>query len=58
MRVDFSEMLDRTEFVVLVEVLLRTEWKENFLREDVLDGCGKVGLFADAIGSKVGDGEL
>lgn len=38
---------------VLVEVVLRTEWKENFLggEDDVVDRVRKVGVLAGAIGS-------
>jgi hypothetical protein len=55
MRVDFSDRFDRAVLVVVVEVLLRTEWKENFLGGDDDDGvvsCEKVGL-AGVIGSYV-----
>jgi hypothetical protein len=38
MRVDFADMFDRAVLAVLVEMLLRTDWKENFLRDDVLVG--------------------
>jgi hypothetical protein len=62
MRVDFSDKFDRAVLVVFVEMLLRTEWKENFLGdeddEDVLVGCGRVGLLAGVIGSNVAYGEV
>lgn len=38
MRVDFADMFDRVVLTVLVEMLLRTDWKENVLRDDVLFG--------------------
>lgn len=51
MRVDFADMFDRALLAVLVEMLLRTDWKENFLRDDVLVGWGKVGLFPGVMDS-------
>lgn len=51
MRVDFADMFDRAVLAVLVEMLLRTDWKENFLRDDVLVGWGKVGLFPGVMDS-------
>ena len=56
MRADFAEMFDRVVLAVLavlVEMLLRTDWKENFRRDEVLVGWGKVGLFAGAMDSYV-----
>ena len=38
MRVDLVDMFDRAEPAVLVEMLLRTDWKEKVLRDDVLFG--------------------
>jgi hypothetical protein len=38
MRVDFADMLDRAVLAVLVEMLLRTDWKEKVLSDDVLLG--------------------
>jgi hypothetical protein len=38
MRVDFADMFDRAVLAVLVEMLLRTDWKENVLRDDVRFG--------------------
>lgn len=53
MRVDFADMFDRAVLAVLVETLLRTDWKENFRRDDVVVGWGKVGLRAVAMDSYV-----
>ena len=50
MRVDFSDRFERAVLAVFVEILLRTEWKENFREDDVV-GCGNVGRLAGAIGS-------
>jgi hypothetical protein len=49
-RRDFLDKADRVVLVVLVETLLLTECKENFL-EDSGVGIGRVGSFAGAIGS-------
>ena len=38
MRVDLADMLDRAVLAVLVEMLLRTDWKEKVLSDDVLFG--------------------
>jgi hypothetical protein len=41
MRVDFAERFDRAVLAVLVvfvEMLLRTDWKENFRKDDVRVG--------------------
>lgn len=51
MRVDFAEMFDRVVLAVPVEMLLRTDWKENVLRDDVRFGWEKVGLIAGVIDS-------
>ena len=51
MHVDLADMLDRAVLAVLVEMLLRTDWKENFRKDDVRVGWGKVGLFVGAMDS-------
>jgi hypothetical protein len=51
MRVDLADMFDRVVLAVLVEMLLRTDWKENVLRDDDLFGWGKLGLSAGVIDS-------
>jgi hypothetical protein len=46
MRVDFADIFDRAELAVLVEMLLRTDWKENFRSGDIRVDSVKEGLLA------------
>ena len=39
MRVDLADMFDRVVLAVLVEMLLRTDWKENSRSDDSRVGC-------------------
>jgi len=36
--VDFADIVDRAVLAVLVEMLLRTDWNENFRKDDVRVG--------------------
>lgn len=51
MRMDFADMFDLAVLAVLVDMLLRTDWKENFRRADIRVGSVKEGLLAVAIDS-------
>ena len=51
MRVDFADMFDRAVLAVLVEMLLRTDCKENFRNDDIRVGSAKEGRLAVAMDS-------